>query len=80
MATFKTKILNFTWVIHKNWLAKIELSGPGCPGHQYVIIVVRVYCWYAKMLKETETEEARLSCHVFITSGISIRAATPMLR
>ena len=29
LATFRTKILNLTPVIHSNWLAKIELRGPG---------------------------------------------------
>ena len=29
------KTLNFTWVVHLNWLAKIELRGPGPPGSQY---------------------------------------------
>ena len=58
IATFRIKTLNFTWVIH--WLAKIELRGPGTPGS--ILLLFVNYCCtrvllYAKMLKETETEE-----------------------
>ena len=40
---------------------------------------------YAKMLKETETEETRLFCQIFVIGGISIEEtrapwATPWLR
>ena len=34
LATFRKKTLNFTWVIRLNWLANIELRGPG-PLNQY---------------------------------------------
>ena len=34
-ATFKTKILNFSRVIHLNWLAKIELRATRGPSSQY---------------------------------------------
>ena len=55
---FKTKILNLIRFIHFDWLAKIELTGPGPPHHPIVVS----YCFtrvllYAKMLRETETEE-----------------------
>ena len=59
VATFRTKTLNFTRVIHLNWLAKIKLRGLGPPDCQIVVN----YCFtcvlllYAKMLKETDTEE-----------------------
>ena len=32
LATFRIKTLNFTRVIHLNWLADIKLMGPGPPG------------------------------------------------
>ena len=35
IATFRTKTLHFLRVIRLNWLAKIELRGPGAPGLQY---------------------------------------------
>ena len=35
IATFWTKTLHFLWVMHLNWLAKIELRGPGAFGLQY---------------------------------------------
>ena len=34
---------------------------------------------YAKMLKETENEETRLFCHIFIIGGISIGGGTGFL-
>ena len=37
-----------------------------------LITVVRVYCCTRKMLKDTETEETMLFCHIFIIGGISI--------
>ena len=44
---------------HLNWLVKIKLRGPGPP---YINIIANYCCTrvmlYAKMLKETETEEA----------------------
>ena len=63
MATVRTKTLNFTLVIHLNWLEEIELRGcAGPPGRQYyllLIAVVRVYCC---MLEETENEQTRFFC------------------
>ena len=58
VATFRTKTVYFTRVIHLNWLAKIKLRGPGRHDRQIVVN----YCFtrvllYAKMLRETETEE-----------------------
>ena len=43
-----------------------------------VVNIIVNYCCarvllYAKMLKETETEETRLFCHIVIIGGISIR-------
>ena len=32
---FRTKTLHLLWVIRLNWLAKIELRGPGAPSLQY---------------------------------------------
>ena len=68
-----TKTSNFTRIIHLNWLAKFELSGPEFPGRQYIVN----YCYarvllYAKMLKESETEEARRFCYLFLIGEISI--------
>ena len=45
--------------MHLNWLAKIELRGPGPPDRQIVVN----YCFmrvllYAKILREIKTEEA----------------------
>ena len=34
VATFRIKTLHFTWVIHLNWLEKIELREPWPPGRQ----------------------------------------------
>ena len=34
------KTLNFTWVVHLNWLAKIKLRGPGPPRSLLLIITV----------------------------------------
>ena len=66
VAIFRTKTLDFTLIIHLNWLEKSELRGcAGLPGRQYyllLITVVCVYCLYAKMLKETENEETKLFC------------------
>ena len=58
VATFRTKTLNFTPVLHLNWLAKIELRGPV----PIFVNIVGHYCCtrvllHAKKLKETETEE-----------------------
>ena len=54
--------------------------GSGPPGRQYYWQLLL----YAKMLKETENEETRLLCHIFIIDGISIgegiRAPCPWLR
>ena len=55
VATFRTKTLNFSRVIHLNWLAKFDLRGPGPSGRQgKYYSVVHVYWLYAKMLKESE--------------------------
>ena len=32
IATYRKKTLHFFWVIRLNWLATIELRGPGAPG------------------------------------------------
>ena len=32
LPTFRIKTLNFTRIIHLNWLAKIKLRSPGPPG------------------------------------------------
>ena len=59
VATLRTKTLNFTRFIHLNWLAKIELRGPGPPDCQIDVnyCFTRVLLLNAKMLKETEIEE-----------------------
>ena len=61
VATFRTKTLNFTWVIHLNRLAKIELRGTRPPDRQIVVrpnyCFTRVLLLHAKMLKESETED-----------------------
>ena len=56
-ATFRTKAVNFTRVIHSNWLAKIKLRGPAPLVVNIINTYRHVYCLYAKMLKETETEK-----------------------
>ena len=49
----------------------------GAPGLLVVNIIVNYLCTrvllYAKMLKETENEEARLFCHIFLIAGILIK-------
>ena len=59
VATFRTKTLNFTRVIHLNWLEKIELEWARASWSSIllVITIVRVYRCTQKSLKETETEE-----------------------
>ena len=43
VATFRTKILDFTLVLRLNWLEKIELRGcAGHPGHQYYLLLITV--------------------------------------
>ena len=61
IATFRTKTLNFSHIIHLNWLAKIELKGS--PGPVAVNVVVN-YCGKRKMRKETRIEE---KIGVFVT-------------
>ena len=60
-------------------------AGPfGC--QYYLLLITVVYTCvllYAKMLKETENEETRLFCQIFVIGGISIEGAgsplaTPM--
>ena len=46
--TFRTKTLHFFQVIRLNWLAAIELRGPGA----LVFNIVVSYCCKRKMLKE----------------------------
>ena len=71
---------NFNRILHLNWLANIELKGPGL----LVVNIIANYCCthvlsYAKLLKEIETEETRLFCHIFFIVGISIgRGAGPL--
>ena len=48
-------------------MGKIELRGPGplgCKYYNYLLLYTFVLL-YAKMLKETETEETRLFCRIF---------------
>ena len=40
IATFRTKTLHFLRVIRLNWLAKIELRGPGTLGLQISILLI----------------------------------------
>ena len=47
IATFRTKTLHFFRVIRLNWLAKIELRGPGA----LIFNIVVSYCCKQKMLK-----------------------------
>ena len=58
VATFRTKTLIFTRVIHFNWLAKIELRGHGPSGWQYYC---KVLLYTGTVLrvddKDAETEE-----------------------
>ena len=70
---FQDKTLNFTRFIHFNWLAKSNWWGPGL---LVVNIIGSYYCTrvllYAKVQKETENEETKLFCHIFIIGGILI--------
>ena len=73
VATFWTKTFNFTQVTNLNWLAKLNWGGPSA----LVVNIIVNYCCscallYAKKLKETETEETRLICHIFITVDIKL--------
>ena len=87
--TFRTKILDFILVIRLNWLKKIELRRYARPpGRQYYLLLITVVRVYAKMLKETENEETRFFCQIFVIGGISIEGsrapwatplATPMI-
>ena len=56
-----------------NLLEKNKLRGPGLP---WINIIGNYSCThvllYAKMLKETETEETIVFCDVFIIGSISI--------
>ena len=47
-------------------VGKLQLMGPG-PNYSSTRVLL-----YTKMLKETENEETRLFCPIFIISGISI--------
>ena len=61
--------------MHLNWLAKIELRGPGPPDRQIAVnyCFTRVLLLYTKMLKETETEETiGFFVTFFVIGGISI--------
>ena len=62
VATFRTKTLNFSRVLHLNWLAKSHW-GPG----PLVAHIIFNYCYTQKIIKETE---ARL-CHIAMIGGIS---------
>ena len=59
VATFRTKTLNFTWIIHLNWLSIIELRGPGASWSLLllVITVVRMYNLTTK-LSDLDTLQA----------------------
>ena len=78
IATFRTKVLDFTLVIRLNWLEKIELwrcAGP--PGRQYyllLITVVRVYCCTQRCWKKLKMKN-RFFCQIFVIGGISIEGA-----
>ena len=78
VVTFRTKTLDFTLVIRLNWLEKIELRWCAWPpDRQYyllLITVVRVYCC-AQRRKETDNEESRLFCQIFVTGDNSIEEA-----
>ena len=69
MATFRTKILIFSAVIHFNCLAKIELRGARGPC-MVVNIVVNYRC-KRKMQKETKTEKLHFLSY-FVIGNISI--------
>ena len=81
IATFRTKTIHFFQVyVYIGW-QKLIL---GVPGPLVFNIVVRYWC-KRKTLKETETEETRLFCHIFVIGKISIgvgkaRLAKPMLQ
>ena len=53
--------------MHLNWLAKFKFRGPGL----LVVNIIVNYCCTrellnTKVLKETETEETKLFCHIFM--------------
>ena len=89
IATFRTKIVDFTLVIRLNWLKKIELrryAGP--PGRQYyllLITVVRVYCctqrcWKKLKMKKQDFFVKFLSLVVFQLRGPGSPGPLPWLR
>ena len=43
IATSRTKTLHFFKVIRLNWLAKIELRGPGAPGSILLLAGVQIF-------------------------------------
>ena len=47
---------------------KLNLEGPG----PLVVNTIVNYCCTQKMLKETETDETIVFCHIFIIGSISI--------
>ena len=53
-SNFQDKTLNLTWVIHLNWLSRIELRGPG---PSWVVNIIGNYCCKGKILKKIERFE-----------------------
>ena len=59
-------------------VGKIELRGyAGTSGRQYYLLLITVVrgCCCTLMLKETENEETRLFCQIFVIGGILIEGA-----
>ena len=73
VATFRTKNLNFTQVIHVNWLSKLNWGGPGLLVVNLLLIaVVHVYCCTLrcqKKLKNIDFFVAFLSLVLFQLEG-----------
>ena len=84
------EVAKFSLVIHLKWLAKFKLRGPGLYiwSAKLILVCCTRTLLYAKMLKETETEETLgLVVFIFIIGDISIGGtgvlahtpATPMI-
>ena len=78
VATFWTKLFDFTLFIPLNWLEEIELRGcAGPPGRQYYLLsitVVRVYCCTQKCKTKLKMKKQGFLSN-FLIGGISIEGA-----
>ena len=64
--------LSVITIIHLNWLANIELRGPGPPGSQYYCKLLLYECTVARKKCFKKLKKNWPFCHIFIIDGISI--------